>query len=176
MLVAASSASYRTYGSPAAAGAQAGNRQQLSDDEQQLVARLQARDREVRQHEQAHLAAAGGLAVSGASYSYQRGPDGKNYAIGGEVGIDVSPGSTPEETLAKAERIRAAALAPANPSGQDRAVAAQAASMAQEAQADKATRGNENAANGEVDRSAAVNRAYSANFGTASGNRIQAWA
>ena len=112
MLVATASASYRTYGSPAAGGAQAGNRQQLSDDEQQLVARLQARDREVRQHEQAHLAAAGGLAVSGASYSYQRGPDGKNYAIGGEVGIDVSPGSTPEETLAKAERIRAAALAP----------------------------------------------------------------
>jgi len=176
MLVAAPSASYRTYGSPAAGGAQAGGRQQLSDDEQQLVTRLQARDREVRQHEQAHLAAAGGLAVSGASYSYQRSPDGKNYAIGGEVGIDVSPGSTPEETLAKAGRIRAAALAPANPSGQDRAVAAQAASMAREAQADKAARGNENAANGEVDRSAAVNRAYSADFGTASGNRIQAWA
>lgn len=109
----------------------------LSADEQKVVDKLKARDREVRQHEQAHLSAAGGLAVSAASFEFERGPDGKNYAVGGEVSIDTSPGRTPDETIAKAQRIRAAALAPAEPSGQDRAVAAEAAQMAQAAQAEK---------------------------------------
>lgn len=102
------------------------------------IARLKARDRQVRQHEQAHLAAAGGLATSGASYTYQRGPDGVNYAVGGEVNIDVSPGRDPGETIRRARQIRAAALAPADPSGQDRAVAAQAARMEQQARAELA--------------------------------------
>ena len=67
-----------------------------------LIDQLKARDTEVRQHEQAHLATAGGLAVSGASYTYQRGPNGVSYAIGGEVNIDTSPGGTPEETIQRA--------------------------------------------------------------------------
>ena len=74
----------------------------------------------------AHLAASGGLATSGAIYSFQRGPDGQSYAVGGEVHIDVSPGRTPQETVTRAQTVIAAALAPADPSGQDRAVAAQA--------------------------------------------------
>ncbi len=57
------------------------------------------RDREVRAHEMAHLAAAGGLASSGATFTYQHGPDGVSYAIGGEVKIDTSSGSNPEETI-----------------------------------------------------------------------------
>lgn len=101
---------------------------------------LQARDREVRAHEMAHVAAGAGLVTRGASYTYQTGPDGQRYAIGGEVGIDTSPGRTPEESLSKAERIRAAALAPAEPSGQDRQVAAQAARMASEARMELARR------------------------------------
>lgn len=95
---------------------------------------MQARDRQVRDHEQAHLSAAAGIAVSGPSYEYQRGPDGKNYAIGGEVRIDVSPGRSPQETLSKAQQIERAALAPRDPSSADRAVAAEASQMAQEAQ------------------------------------------
>lgn len=106
----------------------------LSEEELAQVRQLQARDRAVRQHEQAHMSAAAGLATSGPSYTYQRGPDGINYAIGGEVSIDVSPGRTPEETLEKAKTIERAALAPKDPSGADRAVAAQARNMAQEAQ------------------------------------------
>ncbi|MES2048753.1 MAG: putative metalloprotease CJM1_0395 family protein [Pseudomonadota bacterium] len=106
---------------------------QLSDKAKALVRSLQARDQQVRAHEQAHLAASGGLATSGASYTYQKGPDGVSYAIGGEVTIDVSGGSTPEETIARAAKIRAAALAPADPSGQDRAVAAAASQMEQRA-------------------------------------------
>lgn len=106
----------------------------LSDSDQAVVAKLKATDREVRAHEQAHLAAAGGLARGGATYTYQRGPDGQLYAVGGEVSIDVSPGRTPEETLQRAQQVRAAALAPASPSSQDRAVAAQAAQLALDAQ------------------------------------------
>ena len=104
-----------------------------------LVAQLKARDTEVRQHEQAHLATAGGMATSGASYTYQRGPNGVDYAIGGEVHIDTSPGRTPQETIERAHTIQAAALAPADPSGADRAVAAQAQQLELQARAELAT-------------------------------------
>lgn len=114
-------------------GAQGAQITGISPEDQATLKQLKARDREVRQHEQAHLATAGGLATSGASYSYERGPDGVNYAVGGEVNIDTSPGRTPEETLRRAEIIVAAALAPADPSGQDMAVAAQARKMALQA-------------------------------------------
>ena len=110
----------------------------LTPEALKLVDDLKARDTEVRQHEQAHLAAAGGLAISGATYSYQRGPNGVNYAIGGEVQIDTSPGATPEETIARATSIQAAASAPAEPSGADRAVAAAAQQMAAQARTELA--------------------------------------
>jgi hypothetical protein len=101
---------------------------ELTPDEENVVEELRARDAEVRSHEAAHMAAGGGL-TGGMSLSYQVGPDGKRYAVGGEVSIDASPGNTPEETVLKAQRIRAAALAPAEPSAQDRAVAARAGQM-----------------------------------------------
>lgn len=96
---------------------------------QQQLAELQqlkSRDTEVRTHEQAHLSAAGQYARGGASFTYQKGPDGGSYAVGGEVGIDVAKESTPEETIAKMQTIKRAALAPANPSGADKRIAAQA--------------------------------------------------
>ncbi len=99
------------------------------------IAKLRKQDQEVRRHEQAHAAAAGGLAKGGATFSYQRGPDGKQYAVGGEVKIDTSPISgNPEATIRKAKQIRAAALAPADPSAQDRAVAASATALEARAQ------------------------------------------
>jgi len=106
----------------------------LTEAEQQQVRELQQRDAEVRAHEAAHLAAAGGLATSGANYQYQTGPDGRSYAVGGDVSIDTSKGNTPEETIAKAQAIRAAAMAPSDPSPQDQRVAARAAAMLAEAQ------------------------------------------
>ena len=96
---------------------------QLTPDEQRRVAELQKIDRAVHAHELAHLAAAGGLATSGASYTYVYGPDGKRYAVGGEVSIDTSAESKPQANIDKGRRIRAAAMAPADPSAQDRAVA-----------------------------------------------------
>ena len=108
----------------------------LSDDAQATLRQLQATDRKVRAHELAHLAASGGLATGAPSYTYQKGPDGVNYAVGGEVSIDTSPAKTPEETIAKAATIIAAALAPTDPSPQDRAVAAAASQLAQQARAE----------------------------------------
>jgi len=93
------------------------------------VAELAATDRRVRAHEQAHLTAAGPYATGGANYGYVTGPDGRRYAVEGSVGLDVSPESAPEDTIQKAEVIQNAANAPADPSAQDRAVAAAAASM-----------------------------------------------
>ncbi|MEM7680642.1 MAG: putative metalloprotease CJM1_0395 family protein [Planctomycetota bacterium] len=114
-------------------GATGTDGQPLSEAEQKQVEELKARDQEVRRHEQAHKSAAGQYATSGPTYTYQTGPDGKRYAVGGEVGIDVSPERTPEETIQKMEVVRRAALAPAEPSAQDRKVAAQAQRTAQEA-------------------------------------------
>ena len=103
-------------------------------EKQAEVAKLRKRDREVRTHEQAHIAAAGGVAKGGATFTFQKGPDGKQYAVGGEVNIDTSPvPGNPEATIRKAKQIRSAALAPADPSAQDRAVAASATAL--EAQA-----------------------------------------
>lgn len=102
-----------------------------------VVAQLAAADRSVREHEQAHLAAAGPYARGGPSFSYELGPDGKRYAVGGEVAIDASPDpSSPEATIRKAEIVRQAALAPAQPSPQDEQVAAAASAMEAAAQAE----------------------------------------
>ena len=99
--------------------------QPLTDDERKIVEQLKARDREVRAHEQAHLNAAGSVALGGPSFSFQTGPDGRRYAVGGEVAIDTSPvAGNPQATIAKAKQIQRAALAPAEPSAPDRQVAA----------------------------------------------------
>lgn len=101
-----------------------------TEREEQLVqleiAELANRDREVRTHEQAH-AAVGGVHAGAPTYSYTRGPDGKRYASGGEVSIDVGAvANDPQATLSKMEIVIRAALAPAEPSAQDRSVASQA--------------------------------------------------
>ena len=110
-----------------------GNPVELSDEALVELGKLKARDTQVRQHEQAHISASGGLNISGASFTYQRGPNGISYAVGGDVKIDTSPGHTPEETLARAEKIIDAALAPADPSPADRSIAAKAQNMALQA-------------------------------------------
>ena len=107
---------------------------ELTLEEKQQVNELKQRDTEVKAHEAAHLGVAGGLASGGASYEYQKGPDGRNYAVGGEVSIDSSPvNGDPKATIAKAQQIRRAALAPANPSSQDHKVVAKASQMEAEA-------------------------------------------
>ena len=81
-----------------------------SEEETKQIEELKRRDREVRAHEMAHLMAAGAQASGGPSYEFQKGPDGKQYAVGGEVQIDTSPvEGDPEATMRKAARIQAAA-------------------------------------------------------------------
>jgi hypothetical protein len=102
-----------------------------------VLSQLRSRDSEVRAHEAAHMAAGGSYITGGASYTYERGPDGAEYAVGGEVGINTTtvPGR-PEETVQKMRIIREAALAPSDPSAADLAVAAEAAQAESEALAE----------------------------------------
>ncbi len=110
------------------------NGQELTQEDQEQVDELKERDQEVRRHEQAHKGSAGSLAQGGPTFSFQRGPDGKQYAVGGEVQIDTSPvDGDPAATIRKMQAVRRAALSPAEPSSQDRSVAAQAARAAQQA-------------------------------------------
>lgn len=105
------------------------------------IQQLQARDREVRQHEQAHMAVAGGLMRAGPHYSHIIGPDGRRYAIGGSIEIDTSERrDDPEANLEKGQRIQAAALAPPEPSAADLAVAKLGARIEQRARAEIARR------------------------------------
>lgn len=127
-------------GSPAAeeeegSGTSAAPGEDLTEEEQQQVKELQARDREVRAHEQAH-ARVGGAYAGAPSYTFQQGPDKQRYAIGGEVQIDTSAERTPEATARKMQIVIRAALAPAEPSSQDLRVAQQARASLQEAQAE----------------------------------------
>lgn len=107
----------------------------LSDEEKREVVALKKSDQKVHAHEQAHRAAGGNLITGGPYYKYETGPDGNRYAVSGEVTIDTSEvDGDPKATVIKAGRIRRAALAPADPSAQDRTVAAEAATMAFKAQ------------------------------------------
>nr|WP_295834664.1 putative metalloprotease CJM1_0395 family protein [uncultured Azospirillum sp.] len=116
----------------------------LSDAAQQQVQKLKQADTSVRQHEAAHQAA-GGAHAGGASFTFTRGPDGKNYATAGEVPIDVSPEAEPAATVAKMEQVKAAALAPADPSPQDLRVAAQADAAKLQAQSEQRRQGGDTA-------------------------------
>ncbi len=116
---------------------------------QALLAALRQRDKEVRAHEAAHVAAGGPYVRGGPAYQYTRGPDGRMYAVGGEVQIDTAPvPGDPEATVAKMQAVRRAALAPARPSAQDRAVAAKAAQIEMRARMERAQRSGDG--NGET--------------------------
>ena len=104
----------------------------LTDAEQAVVNEMKARDQEVRTHEEQHKAT-GGQYASSPSYTYETGPDGKKYITDGEVQISVSVEDSPDKTIAKMQQVQRAALAPQEPSGQDRKVAAEAAMKEAEA-------------------------------------------
>lgn len=65
------------------------------------------------QREQARLPTTGNTASDGAVYRMETGLDGKRYAVGADVRIDVTSGRTPREILTKAHTIQ-----PAVPSSQ----------------------------------------------------------
>lgn len=137
----------------------------IEQKQQQLeleqVQTLKARDLEVRNHEQAH-AAIGGKHAGQPEYTFTKGPDGVNYATEGEVSIDVAPiPGNPEATLAKMQTVRAAALAPAEPSGQDRQVAAEADRIAAQARQELTQQNKEDESSGHDSGTAASSHATS---------------
>jgi hypothetical protein len=106
--------------------------------EQKIINELKLRDQEVRTHELAH-ATVGGPSTGAPSYTFEVGPDGKKYAVGGEVSVDLSVvDGNPRATIAKMQKVYAAALAPADPSIQDTRVAASAARSILQAQSELA--------------------------------------
>ncbi|OGU14245.1 MAG: hypothetical protein A2X61_16655 [Ignavibacteria bacterium GWB2_35_12] len=122
----------------------AGADSELTPEEKKAVEVLQKADKMVRAHENAHKAVGGSL-VRGGNFTYTSGPDGKVYATGGEVQIDISPvKDNPEATIQKMNQVRAAALAPADPSAQDRSVAALASSIAANARVEAMKENTEN--------------------------------
>ncbi len=128
----------------------------LAPEERQNLDRLKARDQEVRAHEQEHMTAASGQAQGGPEFTYQTGPDGQRYAVGGSVhmGLESTPGD-PEATRKEAQNIQSAALAPGSPSGQDYMVAAKAGRIESQAEQEVASKNT-------TQRSALVSRALSA--------------
>lgn len=105
---------------------------ELSAQEKIDLAELKARDTQVRAHEAAHQS--GPAASGGATFTYQKGPDGVMYAVGGEVPVRIQTGSTPQETISNLQGVIATALAPADPSPQDISIASKARVMMMKAQ------------------------------------------
>lgn len=124
-----------------AAGASSSAQDQgvLSEEELLEVDQLKQRDQEVRLHEAAH-AAVGGPYAGAPQMTYATGPDGRRYAVSGEVNVDLSavPGD-PAATIEKMRVVQAAALAPAQPSSQDYRVAARAMQKAAQARMEMAS-------------------------------------
>jgi len=110
---------------------------------QQKVSQLQSIDTKVRAHEMAHQATGGGFAGA-PSYTLEKGPDGKDYAVAGEVPIKIEKGKTPDETISNMTQIKAAALAPSDPSPQDLKVAQNADMIASEAKQEQNSQNSDN--------------------------------
>lgn len=110
----------------ATGGTSAGNN--LDPAEQAVVNQLRARDSAVRQEEEAHAAAAGPYG-SAPQYTYQIGPDGNAYAIGGHVDVSVSMSGSAADRDRALATLQNAALAPNAPSGADMAAFRQASML-----------------------------------------------
>jgi hypothetical protein len=108
------------------------NNTELTQDEKLQLNQLKAADTKVRAHEAAHQS--GPAASGGASFTYEKGPDGVMYAVAGEVPVRIQTGSTPQESISNLQGVIATALAPADPSPQDLSVASKARVMLMKAQ------------------------------------------
>ena len=105
-------------------------------EQSRVISELKSIDQEVRAHESAH-ASVGGSVTGAPSFSYKQGPDGKRYAVGGEVSVDLSSvKGDPQATIAKMKKVHAAALAPVNPSVQDTRIASTATQLGLQAQSE----------------------------------------
>ncbi len=83
---------------------------ELTSAKRQVISELAARDREVRDHEAAHTNT-GGRFTGASSFTYERGPNGRNYAVAGEVSIQVSSSAieSPQDAVERVQAVRRAA-------------------------------------------------------------------
>lgn len=93
-------------------------------DFERVLQKFKKSDADIRSHEQAHATI--GQTTSPISYNYQQGPDGKMYAVGGQVRLDVSIPDDPKAAMHKLDQIQKASIAGAEPSGADMGIATSA--------------------------------------------------
>ena len=88
-----------------------------------VLEKFKNKDAEIRTHEQVHASI--GHTTAPISYSYQQGPDGKMYAIGGSVRMDTSIPDDPKAAVFKLDMLQKAASGPTHMSNADGAIASQ---------------------------------------------------
>jgi hypothetical protein len=93
-------------------------------DFQRVLDKFKKADADIRSHEQAHATI--GHTTSPISYNYQQGPDGKMYAVGGHVRLDVSLPEDPKAAMHKLDQIQKASTSVSEPSGADMSIATSA--------------------------------------------------
>jgi len=89
-----------------------------------VLEKFKSKDIEVMSHEQVHATI--GHTTAPISYTYQQGPDGKMYRVGGSVRLDTSIPDDPKAASFKLDMIKKAAIANPNPSGADIGIATKA--------------------------------------------------
>ena len=82
-----------------------------------VLEKFKKTDAEIRSHEQIHASI--GHTTTPISYTYQQGPDGKMYAVGGSVRLDTSIPEDPKAAAFKLDQIQKAASAPMDSSSAD---------------------------------------------------------
>jgi hypothetical protein len=102
----------------------ASNKNYDEKDFARVLEKFKKTDAQIRTHEQVHATI--GHTTAPISYTYQQGPDGKMYAVGGSVRLDVSIPEDPKEALYKLDQIQKASTAPAFLSGADISISSQA--------------------------------------------------
>ena len=139
----------------------------LSEADLAQIRQLSLQDSKVRLNEEAHVRVGGQYASSHRPMIIETGPDNRQYAVSGEVSFNDTPiAGNPEATIRKLSIVKKAALAPAEPSTQDRAVANKASNGITQAQArlraqqlqDRAEAASENA-EAKLEQSRAESRA-----------------
>lgn len=92
-------------------------------DFERVLAKFKNKDAQIRSHEQAHASI--GHTTTPISYTYQQGPDGKMYAVGGSVRMDTSMPDDPKAAAFKLDMLQKAATGPTDLSGADNTIASQ---------------------------------------------------
>ena len=95
--------------------------EQDEQDYKRVLEKFKTLDSQTRAHEQLHASL--GDTIGAINYNYQVGPDGKLYATGGHVRMDVSIPDDPKAAQAKLDKLSNAASAPSELSAADASIA-----------------------------------------------------